>query len=74
MLRLAGSTKPTKSFFLAANVENFILEHLRSIRGDIASLALKVDTLTSRVASLEEHVAGLRRDLTLIHGQIAGIR
>ena len=51
----------------AYNVENLILEHLQSIRGDIASLALKMDILTSRVGSLEEHVAGLRRDLALIH-------
>ena len=58
---------------MADNVENLILEHLRSIRGDIASLALKMDILTSRVGSLEEHVAGLRRDLALIHGDIAGM-
>jgi cell division protein FtsB len=55
------------------NVESLILEHLRSIRGDIAALALKVDTLTTRVASLEEHVAGLRRDLALIHGDMAAM-
>jgi len=59
---------------MADNVENSILEHLRSIRGDIASLALEMDILTSRVGSLEEHVAGLRRDLALVHEEMAGNR
>jgi hypothetical protein len=58
---------------MADSVENLILEHLRSIRGDIASLAPKMDILTSRVGSLEEYVAGLRRDLALIHGDTAGM-
>lgn len=53
---------------ITENIENLILEHLRS---DIAALAAKVDILTMRVGSLEEHVAGLRRDLVLIHGDMA---
>jgi hypothetical protein len=53
------------------NVEDLILEHLRGIRSEVASLAAKVDTLTLRMGSLEEHVAELRRDLTLIHGDLA---
>jgi len=56
---------------MTENVENLILEHLRNIRSDIASLAVKVDTLTMCVGSLEEHVAGMRHDLALIHGDMA---
>lgn len=50
-----------------------ILGHLRSTRGDIASLAVNADALTTRVGLLEEHVAGLPRDLALIHGDMAAM-
>ena len=56
---------------MTENIENLILEHLRTIRAEIVTLTRKVDTLTIRVGSLEEHVAGLRRDLALIHADIA---
>ena len=55
---------------MTEKIENLILEHLRHIRSDIASLSGKVDTLTMRVGSLEEHTAGMRRDLALIHGDM----
>ena len=50
-----------------------ILGHLRSTRGDIASLAVNADALTTRVGLREEHVAGLPRDLVLIHGDMAAM-
>lgn len=56
---------------MTSNVESLILEHLRAIRSDIAGMISKIDLLTLRVSSLEEHVAGFRRDLALIHGDIA---
>ncbi|MFN0304083.1 MAG: hypothetical protein ACKVQU_27435 [Burkholderiales bacterium] len=57
---------------MTESIENLILERLQSIRSDIAALASKVvDTLTMRVGSLEEHAAGLCRDLALIHSDTA---
>ncbi len=53
------------------NVENLILEHLRGLRASLETVEGKIDTLTLRVGSLEEHIAGLRRDLALLHGDIA---
>ena len=32
------------------------------------TVELKIDSFTLRVGSLEEHVAGLRRDLALLRG------
>ncbi|MGE5152936.1 MAG: hypothetical protein ACM3ST_02870 [Bdellovibrio bacteriovorus] len=53
------------------NLDNRILVHLRGIRSGAAALAAKVDRLTLRMGSLEEHVAGLRRGLDLFHGDMA---
>jgi len=47
---------------MTEELENLILEHLRAIRADIVTLGSKIDSLTVRVGSLEEHVAGLRRE------------
>ena len=49
---------------MAENIDHVILEHLRAIRSDIADLKL-------RVGSWEEHVAGMRRDMGLLHSDIA---
>jgi septal ring factor EnvC (AmiA/AmiB activator) len=55
---------------MSDNVENLILEHLRSIRGDIAGLGAKVDTLTLRVHSLEDHISIMGKSLANLHGDI----
>lgn len=59
---------------MSENVENLILEHLRGIRGSIDKLTVSVDELRMRTSSLENHVAGLRRDFSLIHDDIAGLQ
>ena len=51
-------------------VENLILEHLRALRGDMADVSTKIDTLTLRVHSLEDHVSTMRKDLANLHGDI----
>ena len=56
---------------MTENVENLILEHLRGLRASVDGIDVKIDTITLRVGSLEEHVAGLRRDPALLHGYIA---
>jgi hypothetical protein len=56
---------------MTRNVENPMLDHLRGIRGDIASPGTKVDNLTVRVGSPEDQVAGMRRDLAPLRGDLA---
>jgi len=55
---------------MSDNVDNIIIEHLRAIRGDIAGLSTKIDTLVLRVHSLEDHVSTMRKDLANLHGDI----
>jgi len=45
------------------NVESLILEHLRSMRADIAGIREDVREIKSRLSSLEQGIAGLRRDV-----------
>lgn len=51
-------------------VENLILEHLRALRGEMAGVSAKLDTLTLRVHSLEDPVSTMRKDLANLHGGI----
>lgn len=48
---------------MSENTENLVLELLRAIRGDIASIKDDVRELTHRVGRVELAVAGLRRDI-----------
>lgn len=59
---------------MSENVENLILEHLRGIHSSIEKLTVSVDESRMRISSLEGHVAGLRRDFSLIHDDIAAIQ
>lgn len=52
------------------NVESIIIEHLRAMRGDIAGLSAKIETLTLRVHSVEDHITTMRKDLANLHGDI----
>lgn len=54
------------------NLESLILENLRAICGSIDKLQETCSETRLRVSSLESHVAGLRRDVGLIHRDIAG--
>ena len=55
---------------MTESVENLILEHLRGLRGDMAGISTKIDNLTLRVHSLEDHVSTMRKDLANLHGDI----
>lgn len=44
------------------NVENLILEHLRAMRGDLASIKDDTREVKGRLVSLEASVGALRRD------------
>lgn len=59
---------------MSENGENLILEHMRGICSSIDKLTVSVDESRMRVGSLEGHVAGLRRDFSLIHDDIAAMQ
>jgi predicted trehalose synthase len=52
---------------MTENSQNLVLELLRSIRGDIATIKDDIRELKSRVGNVEIGVASIRRDL----GQLA---
>ena len=47
------------------NVDSLIVEHLRAIRADVGVIRNDITDMKLRIGSLEEHVAGMRRDLAL---------
>jgi len=47
---------------MSESVENLVLEHLRFIRGEIASVKADTREIKSRLAVVESGIAGLRRD------------
>ena len=55
--------------------DNLILEHLRTLRNDIATFRTdamdRFDTLTARVASLEDQMVVMRSDMNGMHADIA---
>lgn len=53
------------------NVENLILEHLRPIRADIATVKNDTREIKQRLTSLETSSAGQRRDTAQLYGDVA---
>ncbi|MDG4606776.1 MAG: hypothetical protein P9D89_12010 [Candidatus Contendobacter sp.] len=49
---------------MTAEIESLVLEHLRAIRADIGDLRVRMTGIESRLGSLENVVAEIRRDLT----------
>ena len=47
---------------MTETVDNLVLEHLRAIRADVASIKDDVREVKHRLTSLEGAVAGLKRD------------
>jgi cell division protein FtsB len=47
---------------MAENTDNLVLEHLRAIRADVDPLREGQAEIALRLSSLEQQVAGLRRD------------
>lgn len=52
--------------------DNLMLELLRAIRGDIATLSTDMRDVKHRLGSLEMGVAGMRRDIAGLFEQQAG--
>ena len=55
---------------MTEQVENLILEYLRGIRGDIASMKNDLHDLRMRVASLEVLVANVVSDVLRLNGRM----
>lgn len=53
------------------NIENLILEHLRTIRTEVAAVKEDTREIKQRLTSLEAAVAGLRRDSAHLYGDMA---
>ena len=56
------------------NVENLVLEQLRSIRGDIARLSDDMRGLRTEMMSVRHHVRGLELSQDVDHGVIASMK
>lgn len=52
------------------NVENLVLEHLRALRAGQDRLEQSLDDLKLRMGQVEEHIAGMRRDMSILHADI----
>jgi tetrahydromethanopterin S-methyltransferase subunit G len=50
--------------------ENIVIAHLRHIRDRVDRIGDDVDDLKSRLSSLEHTVAGVRRDLAHMYGEV----
>ena len=56
------------------NVENLVLEHLRSIRGDMAKMADYMHTMQAEMTALRQSLASLRTLQDHDHGDIAALK
>ena len=52
------------------NIESLVLEHLRAIRATQADHGERFSRIESRLSNLEVTVAGMRRDLAHIYGEV----
>lgn len=54
-----------------------VLEQFRSLRNDVQTFRAEVmhanEELRTRIGAMESHVSGLRRDLALLHEDVAAI-
>lgn len=53
------------------NVENLILEHLRSIRTDIAGMRDDIREIKQRLSNLESGIGSLKRDTADLYSENA---
>ena len=56
------------------NVENLVLEHLRSIRGDMAKMADYMHTMQAEMTAMRQSLASLRTLQDHDHGDIAALK
>jgi capsule polysaccharide export protein KpsE/RkpR len=56
------------------NVENLVLEHLRSIRGDMSKMADYMHTMQAEMTAVRQSLASLRTLQDHDHGDIASLK
>ena len=54
--------------------ENLMLEHLRAIRGDMAKMADRMETMSAEMTAIRQHLAGVVTIQEHDHGDIATIK
>lgn len=58
-------------------IDNLVLEHLRSLRNDLAGFRHdtmeRLDNLTARVASMGDQLAGIRADIARLDHRLEGV-
>jgi len=57
-----------------AEAENLMLEHLRAIRGDMAKMADRMETMSAEMTAIRQHLAGVVTIQEHDHGDIATIK
>ena len=55
-------------------VENLMLEHMRAIRGEMARMSNRMDTMTAEMTAVRHHIAGMSALQDHDHGDIAEIK
>ena len=55
---------------MTADIESLVLEHLRAIRAQQDEHGERLGRIESRLSSLETTVAGMRRDLAHMYGDV----
>ena len=55
---------------MTADIESLVREHLRAIRADIGNLRTRMTGVESRLGSFETVMAGMRRDLAHMYGDM----
>ena len=51
-------------------IENSVQEYFRAIRAEMAGIRNDMDDIKLRMGLIEEYVAGMRRDMSILHGVI----
>ena len=58
----AGHTEPTTLGSMSDETSNLIIEHLKALRAEVASVKADTSELRTRLGHVETGIAGLRRD------------
>lgn len=58
---------------MSARSDSLILEHLRAVRGDMAVIREDTRETRTRVTSLEGTLAGIKRDVADLYGEVAAL-
>jgi hypothetical protein len=54
--------------------ESLVLEHLRAMRGDMARMADRMETMSSEMTAIRQHLAGVVTIQEHDHGDLASLK